>query len=192
MIKQIWLVLVLTLVFGAALAFTDNSTKQRIADNRQRQIRMLAQKATLGELSMTNGEPDFKIQLKDLGLKDKGLWAYEVLPMDNGKRIGYAIIAEGIGWDRLQMLIGLSADMSKITGLEVLDCRETPGLGERVKTGEFRDQYKKSTAKTLELVKEAPTGEYQVQALTGATISSTAVTDMVNSEVQKIRKLVKP
>jgi electron transport complex protein RnfG len=193
--KQLWLLLTLSVIFGAALAFTDQGTKQRIAYNRQRQIRILAQEATLGELKYTPaGEPEFKITLKPMtDLKDKGLTAYEVLPLDGkGPRIGYALIGDGIGWDQLLVLIGLSPDLQKITGLEILQCRETPGLGERVKTPAFREQFKKSTAQPLELTKSTPTAANQVQALTGATISSTAVTNIVNSTVKKARELIKP
>jgi electron transport complex protein RnfG len=172
-LKQIWLVLALSLIFGAALAYTDQATKNQIAENRQQQIRELSQMATLGELVRdAKGQPEFKIQLKKLELSDKSLVAYEVLPLDGkGPRVGYAVIAEGIGWDRLLVLIGLSPDLSKITGLEILECRETPGLGERIKTDAFRNQYRKSTATPLELVKTVPTADNQVKALTGATIS---------------------
>jgi electron transport complex protein RnfG len=194
MLKQIWLVLLLSLIFGAALAYTDQATKNRIADNRQQQIRELAQKATLGELVYDEkGLPQFKIELKKVDSSDKTFNAYEVLPIDGkGSRIGYAVIGEGIGWDRLLVLIGLSPDLSKITGLEILECRETPGLGERAKTKDFRDQYHKSTATPLELVKAAPTADNQVRALTGATITSDAVTSIVNATIAKAKKEIKP
>ncbi|NLE28835.1 MAG: FMN-binding protein [Phycisphaerae bacterium] len=192
MLKQIWLVLVLSLIFGAALAYTDQSTKQRIAENRQQQIRELAQMATVGELVRDEkGQAQFKIELKKLELSDKTLVAYEVLPIGGkGPRVGYAVIGEGIGWDRLLVLIGLSPDLSKITGLEILESRETPGLGERIKGDEFRAQYRKSAQKPLELVKSTPTEDHQVMALTGATISSEAVTAMVNTAVGKVRKAI--
>jgi electron transport complex protein RnfG len=156
---------------------------------------MLAQEATLGELKRTpKDEPVFEISLKPMNdLKAKGLIAYEVLPLDGkGLPIGYALIGDGIGWDQLLVVIGLSPDLKKITGLEILQCRETPGLGERVKTPAFREQFKKSTETPLELVKTVPTADNQVQALTGATISSTAVTDIVNATVKKARELIKP
>jgi len=193
-LRQIWLVVLLGLVFGMALAFTDQATAKRIAANRQRQIRELAQRATLGELNYTSdGRPDFKIELKYLDdLRSQGLWAYKVLPVGapEAQTVGYAIIAEGIGWDRLKVLIGLSPDVQRITGLEILECRETPGLGERIKTAKFRTQYKKCTDNPLELVKHAAKNEYQDQAITGATRSSEAVTNMVNAACRKARKLI--
>ena len=154
--KQIWLTVLLAAVFGAALAFTDQATARRIAENRQRQIRELSQRAILGELSYSpDGQPLFKVELNELGeLRAKGLWAYRVVPIEGPptKTLGYAVIAEGIGWDKLQVLIGLAPDLSRIVGLEILDCRETPGLGERIKTDGFRTQYRKPTDHPLELV----------------------------------------
>jgi len=193
MIKETWLVLVLSIIFGLALAFTDRSTAKRIEENRQQQIRELSQLASIGELTYdTNGKPKFKIELKELSkLKKQGLWAYEIHPIGSNKIIGYSLIAEGIGWDRLKILIALSSDLKKITGLEIVDSRETPGLGARIKENWFREQYKKPTNRPLELVKHKPESEYQVQAITGATISSTAVTNMVNKTVELARKLIK-
>jgi len=191
LIKQIWLVLLLALVFGTALAFTDQGTAQRIAENRRRQVRELSQRATLGELAYTpEGKPDFKIELEKLDLRD--LTAYRVVPIDGPKTrtLGYAVIVDGIGWDRLRILVGFSGDLKQITGLEIVECRETPGLGARIKTDEFRNQYCKPTDKPLELVKHSPENDYQVQAITGATISSTAVTNMVNDAVEKACKMI--
>ncbi len=193
LLKQVWLVLVLGLLFGIVLAFTANGTAERIAENRQQQIRELAQKATLGEIDYdTNGKPEFKVKLQELSaLRKKGLWAYKVIPLEGTKIIGYAVIAEGIGWDHLRMLVGLSPDLGRITGLEVVESRETPGLGNRIRENWFRKQYEKSTAHSLVLVKKTPTTKYQVQAITGATISSTAVTKMVNANVKMAKKLIK-
>ncbi len=194
MIKETWLVLVLSILFGLALAFTDRSTAKRIEQNRQRQIRELSQLASIGELEYDNkGKPKFKIELKELSeLKKQGLVAYEIHPIGSKKVIGYSLIAEGIGWDRLKILIALSSDLQKITGLEIVDSRETPGLGARIKEDWFRKQFQKPTDRPLQLVKHKPSGKYQVQAITGATISSTAVTNMVNKTVALARKLIKP
>ncbi len=193
MIKETWLVLVLSVIFGLALAFTDRSTAKRIEANRQQQIRELSQLASIGTLEYDEqGRPKFKIELKELTeLKKQGLLAYEIHPIGSEKVIGYSLIAEGIGWDRLKILIALSSDLEKITGLEIVDSRETPGLGARIKEDWFRKQYQKPTGRPLELVKHKPEGEYQVQAITGATISSTAVTNMVNKTVALARKLIK-
>jgi electron transport complex protein RnfG len=185
--------LVLALASGVALALVDGKTAQRITENRQQQLRRLAQRATLCEHpEKPLGKDDESIELEDLGLRSQGLWAYRVVPAGKeGSRIrGYAVVAEGLGWDKFQVLIGLSSDLRAITGLQILECRETPGLGERIRTEAFRSQYRKSTARPLELVRHKPESECQVQAITGATISSQAVTGVVNAAVQKARELI--
>jgi hypothetical protein len=53
----------------------------------------------------------------------------------------YALIARASAGIVL-VLVGLSPDLQKITGLEILQCRETPDWV-KGKTPEFREQYKK-------------------------------------------------
>ncbi len=192
LIRKIWLILVLGLVFGLALAYTDRVTRNRIAENREKQIRELAQRVIVGKVECDKaGAPIFKIKLKELtGLKKKGLWAFEVRGLKSDKLLGYVVIGKGIGWDRLKILIGLSSDLSRIKGIEVVDSRETPGLGARITEGWFKKQFVKPADKPLVLVKRKVSEKYEVQAITGATISSTAVTNIVNRTVKLARELL--
>jgi electron transport complex protein RnfG len=67
--------------------------------------------------------------------------------------------------------------------MQVLESRETPGLGDRIyKDQAFVDQFRDLAVEpAVVLVKEAPTAPNQVDAITGATISSTAVVKIVNA-----------
>lgn len=96
----------------------------------------------------------------------------------DGRFVGYAIPAEGPGFqDTIRLLYGFDPETERIVGMSVLESRETPGLGDRIyKDQEFVAQFRDlAVAPKLELVKEAPTSPNQVDAITGATISSTAV-----------------
>lgn len=195
MIKQVWLVIVLALLFGTALAFVDRSTSACIAENRQQQVRELSQLATTGELTYDHqGRPEFTVnleQIEDPSFVEHELEVFRVVDSDHSNTVqGYAIVAAGVGWERLKILVGLSADLSQITGLEIVESRETPGLGERISTDDFREQFEKSTAEPLTLVKGNTNADNQIQALTGATISSAAVTGMVNTAVQQVKIVV--
>ncbi|NLX20133.1 MAG: FMN-binding protein [Phycisphaerae bacterium] len=186
MLKQIWLVLVLSLIFAVALAFVDQGTAQRIAENRQQQVQALAQMAILGEPAVgADGQMQFKIKLEPVAIQDVQA-AFRVTPAEGGdETLGYAVVVEGIGWDRLLILVGLSPDLQRITGVQIVESRETPGLGERIGDEAWRDQFRKPTAQPLELVKGRAQSPYQVEALTGATISSDAVTSLVNEATAK-------
>ena len=65
----------------------------------------------------------------------------------------------------------------------VLGQKETPGLGDYITGEEFRNQYTGKPAdvdKPLVVVKADADDSNEIQALTGATISSDSVTDIVN------------
>jgi electron transport complex protein RnfG len=105
------------------------------------------------------------------------------------QRKGWVLPASGLGFsDRIEVLIGLSADVSKITGLWVLDQKETPGLGAMIGTEEFRSRFAgRPTEEPLVVVKTDPTAENQIRALTGATISSESVAGIVNQAIANLK-----
>lgn len=101
-----------------------------------------------------------------------------------GRFLGYAIPAAGAGFqDTISILYGYDPAGDRIVGMQVLESRETPGLGDRIYKDEafvaqFRDL---AVAPRLELVKEAPSAPNQVDAITGATISSAAVVTILQA-----------
>jgi electron transport complex protein RnfG len=101
-----------------------------------------------------------------------------------GRFLGYAIPAAGAGFqDTISLLYGYDPAGDRIVGMQVLESRETPGLGDRIYKDEafvaqFRDL---AVAPRLELVKDAPTAPNQVDAITGATISSAAVVTILQA-----------
>ncbi|MBK5240484.1 RnfABCDGE type electron transport complex subunit G [Clostridium sp.] len=98
--------------------------------------------------------------------------------------IGYAIkVAPGGYGGPIETMVGISSD-GKVTGIKILALLETPGLGANAPNPEFSDQYdNKPTKEKLEVVKISPSKENQIQAITGATITSKAVTLGVNDAI---------
>jgi len=102
---------------------------------------------------------------------------------DGGFR-GYAVPSAGPGFqDTIRLLYGYDPERDRVVGMEVLESRETPGLGDRIyKDEEFVAQFRDLAVEPeVVLVKEEPTAPNQVDAITGATISSTAVVKIVNA-----------
>ena len=98
-----------------------------------------------------------------------------------GEQIGYVVnvtTKEGFGGE-ITVSLGLDMD-GGITGMEFLTINETAGLGMRATEEAFRSQYVGEPAGEFELVKDTA-GEGQIQAISGATITSTAVTNAVNA-----------
>jgi len=108
----------------------------------------------------------------------------------SGEFSGYAFTAKSNGYQStIKLLAGVSPDLVKILGVEVLASQETPGLGAEITTDRFRAQFKGLSAEgPIECVRGTkPESPRQIQAITGATISSQAVVDAINKKVEILR-----
>ena len=101
-----------------------------------------------------------------------------------GEPVGYAVLGDEIGFaDVITVIIGYDPVKKTIIGFEVLECKETPGLGDKIIKDEgFRNNFKSLlTDPDIGFAKKGEkTKENQVEAITGATISSKAVIRLLN------------
>lgn len=103
----------------------------------------------------------------------------------DGAVIGYCIKATGSGYaGYIRMIVGIDKS-GMIKGIDVLEHQETPGLGSKineVRPGErqpyFLKQFRGKQARSVAVGRD-------IDAITGATISSEAVTDAVRATVNK-------
>lgn len=105
---------------------------------------------------------------------------------------GYSLVYEGNGFQgKIRLMVGLTNDLSKITSMEVLEQSETPGLGTKVTEEPYKGQFQNLiTSPKIEWVKGTPaTKPNEIEAITGATISSTAVVAIVNAGISRMREL---
>ena len=105
-----------------------------------------------------------------------------------GSRVGTAIVCTGNGYQgEIKMLIGVNADFSRFTGMTVLEQLETPGLGAKIAAKVFESQFHGlSTKPPIEYVKDKMPGKpNEIQAITGATISSRSVVNIINKTVEQ-------
>ena len=112
---------------------------------------------------------------------------------NNGEVVGYTVkTGPTSGYSgEVQVLTGISSD-GVISGITIIKHNETPGLG-ALATGEWNDQFTgKSAAEELVVVKgTAKEGSNEIQAITGSTITSKAVTEGVNTSIQVYQTLSK-
>lgn len=121
-------------------------------------------------------------QAREVVIVDKKQAIY--VATSGGKTIGYIVSSVGRGYSSLiKMLVATGTD-NTVTGIEVLGHAETPGLGDRITEAEFKDRFKGKTPDNLEVVKQ-PT-DTQIEAISGATISSRAVTKGVKAAVETL------
>lgn len=170
-IRQAWLVLALALGFGVALAGVNSALKPIIDKNEAQAKAVAAVKVVPGAAK---------------AVKMEQVPAFRVLDAD-GRLVGWAAPVEGNGYaDVIRMVVGLTPDATRLTGLEVLFNNETPGLGNEIVSETFRGQFTATRGlRSYERIKAAKTDSpdnlkgQEIQALSGATVSSQAVCDII-------------
>ncbi|HSV85183.1 MAG TPA: FMN-binding protein [Levilinea sp.] len=127
---------------------------------------------------------------------------YEQVPVENlevyrvfdeaGAPIGYSMVHSATGFQSVIMvMIGISDDLNTIIAIAILDQNETPGLGTLIKEPEYINQFKGlATTPNIAWIKGVPPdAPNEVQTITGATISSRAVVEIVDNAVAQLRAL---
>lgn len=173
-----WLVLLLAGTLSGILALVERSLEGRIAAHARDRLRAAVLEVVPG------GHDSQAVELA-------GQPAYRVIDQRQ-RTVGWAVPATTMGFaDRLELMIGLSADGQRITGLLVLESKETPGLGDRIREPQFTGQFAgQPAAAALQVVKPGGSAEYPIEAVTGATISSRAVTDGVRETLRRVRAAI--
>ncbi len=97
--------------------------------------------------------------------------------------VGYAVPGAGAGFqDTIKLIYGLDPTAASVLGMTVLESRETPGLGDKIyKDPKFAGEFRALIVEpVIELIKGHGEAANQVDAITGATISSRAVVKILN------------
>lgn len=115
---------------------------------------------------------------------------------NNGKTVGVAFKAKGNGFSPdLTLMVGINPQFSELIGIEILEQTETPGLGNKIEDDWFKDQFKGQIMDDQEtaVIKNIKPGNPArgIQAISGATISSKAVVNIIRTQVLTVRDLYK-
>lgn len=173
MIRPTLVLFIICLAVGTAMAFTNSATAdkiaQRIVEDAQTARRNVIPEAdSFIKLDMT------RIQ-KALPKKDSDVIWEAYLAKKNGNNIGYVFLAKPKGYaGEINVMVGIASDGS-VSGVEIGDNKETPGLGSKAKDKEFKGQFYGKKYDAINVVKRRPQKDDEVQAISGATITSKAV-----------------
>ncbi|MEZ4962032.1 MAG: FMN-binding protein [Saprospiraceae bacterium] len=106
---------------------------------------------------------------------------------NTGKLVGFAIPSDEPGFqDLIVGIIGYQSETKTIIGFEVLDSKETPGLGDKIiKDQAFRTNFQALSVEPqiVAVKKGEKKNSNEVEAITGATISSKAVVRLLNAGI---------
>lgn len=177
-LKNALILFIITAMAGLLLSLTYNATKEAIEEQQ-----LLKLERALDEVI---ADAKFEEIVPDNAFSKEGKVTIQGLfkaKDSQGQLMGYAFkvaTKEGYG-GLLEMMVGISAD-GQLTGIDIITHAETPGLGARADLPEFKDQFIGKKASSLTVVK-GDAGADQIDAIGGATITSSAVTEAVNQVI---------
>lgn len=187
-VKNAMILTAFTLVLGLILGIVNEVTKGPIAqvnyEAEQESYRAVFQDAD----SFEEDEEFDADQAADI-IADSDYKADEIMSVNraldaSGELLGYVLSVtshEGSQAD-ITLSVGIQMD-GTLNGYSVTDMNETPGLGVLVKEDKFSSQFVDKTEESYTVVKTTPSAENEIEAVTGATISSRAVTNAVNASL---------
>lgn len=174
------ILLIITAVAGLIVGAVYNITKEPIKREEQR-----ANDEAMKEL-LSNAD---KFQKKDMKLSNGVLEVNEGLK--DGKIIGYDIKTSSKGYGGpIDIMIGIKTD-GTLSGIKILSQTETAGLGANCEQPEFYGQYNGKPSEDLTVVKSDNVKKNEIKAITGATITSRAVTKGVDEAIDFYNKNLK-
>lgn len=193
-IVQAWLVLVLAVCFGGALAGVHLKLSPVIEANKVNETLAQVPELVLGKQladKMAAENQELLITPKTITVQNGGrkifFKVYEARYQNELR--GYVVKTGGQGYaDRIELLLGLNADLDAITGLFILEQKETPGLGNKIIESRWRNQFLgQKVSPALRVTKSGAAGSGEIDAVTGATISSRAVAGIVNNAIAAVK-----
>ncbi len=174
------ILMVITTIAAGSLALLNQKTAPIIAENKARQ-----QEIARREVVQSIGGTRFEY------VNNEELPFYKAFD-DEGNLVGYVALAKGKGYSStIETVCGFDTNWH-VSGLKITFQQETPGLGtksQEIKKGErkpwFQRQFEDKDA--LKIAVRQDRG--QIDSITGATITSRAVTNSVRAVAETIREL---
>lgn len=185
-IKNTLILTAITVVSGLLLGIVYDITKEPIAaaqENSKQEAyqAVLPDAATFETYANFSGE-DASELLAENGYAEADINEVAEGISAAGETVGYVINVtshEGYGGD-IQLSVGILSD-GTVKGIEMLSISETAGLGMKADEAEFKDQFKDKQVEKFSYTKTGEEGDDKIDAISGATITTNAVTNAVDS-----------
>lgn len=185
-VKMMLALTLITTLSGGVLAAWDGFTKPRIEQHRLEELKAAISDVLPPYISYQEVTRD-------------GMTLYIGRTADD-EPVGIAFQAIGSGFQgKISIMVGMQPGFAKLSGIKVLEQVETPGLGTKIVNDPsnkensfwFSQQFKGvKVDPQISMVKnKKPTKSTEIQAITGATISSRAVVRILNETIEKAKEL---
>ena len=186
-IQQSWLLIVASFFFGLLIAVTNAALSPRIVQNKINKRNRLVG-ALLPEAK--NFALEKEIEIESLRGKKEKIAVYRAMS-EGDECVGWSFNATGSGFaDKIELVVAVDKDFEKLAGFDVLASNETPGFGDQIKYDYYRDQFKGAPAEELKLVTSGDPKKIdaEIVAISGATVSSEAVVEIINNFLIQIKE----
>jgi len=187
-IRESWLLLFTSFLFGLLVALADAAWSTKAEQNKANKLRDLM-------ANLISDANSFELAIEGAQMPgDKGQTVktdiYKAVDKQ-GNSLGFAFVAAGTGFaDKIELVVAVDAKCERLFGFNVLTSNETPGFGDRIKNTSFSDQFKGAPAGGLALVKIGDAGkiDQEIVAISGATVTSTAVVNIFNKSITSAKE----
>lgn len=185
-IKEAAALTVITLVAGLLLGLVYEITKAPIKNQEELEKKEAYQEVFEGaadfETVVESEDAALQSYLVENGYEAQIINEVMMAVDENQEPLGYAFSvtdSEGYGGD-IAFMIGIKND-GTVNGISILSISETAGLGMKADTDEFKGQFAGKQVEKFEYTKTGAVSDEQIDALSGATITTNAVTNGVNA-----------
>ena len=184
-LKNTAILTAITLIAGTLLGLVFEITKEPIAVAKEK-AKQEAYMAVIQEADSFEDYKEFDADKASDILKEAGFDKCDVVEAAVAKKgdegIGAVVTVvdhEGYGGD-IKISVGILND-GTVKGVEMLEIGETAGLGMKATEPEFKDQFNDKNVPEFVYTKQGAAADNEIDALSGATITTNAVTNGVNS-----------
>lgn len=183
-VKNVLCLTIITVIAGFALGYVYDITKEPIRIMEQNTRNAAYQKVFENASSFSEIDTDLSMLDEAISAGGNEMVSCDgaVFALDaSGNVLGYVVNVtshEGYGGD-ISVSVGISNE-GETLGIEILSISETAGLGMRANTDEFKNQFKNKSVSMFSYTKTEPSADFEIEALSGATITTNAVTNAVN------------
>ena len=175
-----------TLILGFILGAVNEITKDPIA-KANKAAQDAAYREVFKDADSFEDNADFTAENAEKIIAKSDYTNDEIIGVTNaldksGNVIGYVINVtshEGSQAD-ITFSVGIQVD-GTVNGYSITSISETPGLGMLVNEDDFKNQFNNKNEESFSVVKTTPSADNEIEAVTGATISSRAITNGVNA-----------
>ncbi len=191
--KDALILFAITLVAGACLGGVYTVTKEPIAAA-QLEAKKEAYRTVLADAADFKAD-DYAAAVEKANAELSGLSYGNVLIDEcvtgvdgSGSVLGYVVTAtskDGYGGN-ITVSVGITSE-GEVKGIEFLTLAETAGLGMNASQPEWKAQYANKQVDEFTVTKSGASAENEIDAISGATITSRAVTGAVNSALYFVR-----